>query len=114
MAREVPSTEFVSLLDSLSDGAVWNIVNPILKFEVSGLNGGTLINLYEYKEDSDLFYLVLKYHKFEKLMVVANTNREDGQFEARAMKAVIPLIAEKLQEEVVFECVLPGTSNHEV
>ncbi|KAE9547893.1 hypothetical protein FO519_008897 [Halicephalobus sp. NKZ332] len=114
MAREVPSSEFPPLLDSLSDKITWSMINPILKFEISGLNGGTLINVYEYQENSDLFYLVLKYHKFEKLMVVANTNKEDGEFEARAMRAVIPLFFGKLQEESIFECVLPGASNQEL
>uniref|UniRef100_A0AC34QIH4 N-acetyltransferase domain-containing protein n=1 Tax=Panagrolaimus sp. JU765 TaxID=591449 RepID=A0AC34QIH4_9BILA len=113
MAREVPSSEFPSLTAKL-DPKTWYMIYPILKFETTGLNSGTHVKLYEYKEDDKLFYLALKYHKFEKLIVVGNTNFEDEEFDGRAMAALCSLIYEKLAAEELFETVLSGAADREV
>ena len=114
MARQVAYSEFSSVFNSLKDQITWHCIHAVLKFELEGYNGGTSLELFEYSEESKRFYLALKYHKFEKLIILGNGSVEDEEFTQEAIREIFSLISEKLEAENFFETILPIEAHVEV
>ena len=114
MARQVPSSEFLFVFSSLKDQITWHCVHAVLKFELEGFNGGTSLELFEYNRESKRFYIALKYHKFEKLIIVGNGNTYEEEFAHEAIREIFPLISKKLEAENLFETIFPIEAHEEV
>ncbi|KAE9548304.1 hypothetical protein FO519_008486 [Halicephalobus sp. NKZ332] len=115
MARQVPSSEFLSVFNSLEDQNTWQCIHAVLKFELDGFNGGTFLELFEFTGNpkSKRFYVALKYHKFEKMVLVGDGSTDEEEFAQEAVRNIFPLVSGKLEAEGLFETILPRDAHKE-